>query len=106
MLTMLERSNLTLLIEKCLLNPGQRSTPVRPQSWSNFNACSQPGVELNHRPADFQYVEEPATLPCDADVQERHIRLDREPGGATEWQHDCRVSSADEADVYSEVIAG
>jgi hypothetical protein len=37
-LTMRKRDKLTILIEKCLLNPGQSSTPVRPNFWSNVNA--------------------------------------------------------------------
>jgi AraC-like DNA-binding protein len=35
-----KRHKLTNVIEKCLLNHGQPSTPVRPRSWSSFNACS------------------------------------------------------------------
>jgi hypothetical protein len=41
-LTMRGSSNLTILIEKCPVTLGQSSTPVRPKSWSNFNARLQP----------------------------------------------------------------
>jgi hypothetical protein len=43
MLTMRKIDKLANLIEKCLWNSGQSSTPVRPRSWSNFNACSHAG---------------------------------------------------------------
>jgi hypothetical protein len=36
-------SNLQILIEKCRC-PGHPSAPLRPKSWSNFDACSQPTV--------------------------------------------------------------
>ena len=46
MLTMHMFDKLTILIEKCLLNPGQSSTPVGPGSQSNFNACSRRAARL------------------------------------------------------------
>ena len=41
LLTLRKRDTLTVLIEKCLLISGQFPTPLRPNSWSNFNARSQ-----------------------------------------------------------------
>jgi len=47
MLTMRKRDKLTILIKKRLWDTGQCSTPVRPRSWSHFNACSQPPVRAS-----------------------------------------------------------
>ena len=53
MLTTRKRDKLTLLIEKRLLSPSHPSTPVRPGSWSNFNACSQ---IVRHVPLDLHFT--------------------------------------------------
>lgn len=43
---------LTILIEECLLNHGQSSAPVRPISWSSFNARSHLHLRQSSRPVD------------------------------------------------------